>query len=155
MGERKSNEFDPKVPPKTQEEMDQLRIERKRRIEERREKAKEKIREIFDNPLEYKTDSAVKMSDQEFESMRKDILRDDPNLEREESRLLWNKSNQNSHSLADPFAYYDTWAQAYRMLGIYIECSNAGDQRYYYYKNNNNKDDEGCSRYVVWAAVSR
>jgi hypothetical protein len=153
--EKKSIETQRKMLPQTEDEIKQNRIERTRRIQERRESAKEKIREIVENPHEYSSNSAELISENELVSMRKDLLRDDPNLEREESRLLWNKSNQNSNAFADPFAYYNSWAQAYRMLGLYIECDNAGDSRYYYYNNKNNDDDEGCKRWVVWAAVSR
>ncbi len=69
--------------------------------------------------------------------------------------------------LANPYDYWDMWAQAYRMLGVYVNCNtnpnysgNGKDDNFYYYKsygNNNNKndkEDEGCRRWVIWASVS-
>ena len=53
--------------------------------------------------------------------------------------------------LADPSFYYDNWSQAYRMLGVYIDCdrpkgqndsgSGSGDREY-----------TGCARWMVWAS---
>lgn len=56
--------------------------------------------------------------------------------------------------LADPAADYDKWAQAYRMLGAFVDCDHdkdAGSQ------DNGGGGDGGegggCSRWMMWAAV--
>lgn len=59
--------------------------------------------------------------------------------------------------LVDPAQSYDKWAQAYRMLGGYIDCDHkkegndhhSGDNN----NNNNNNGDVSCSRWMIWAAV--
>jgi hypothetical protein len=81
-------------------------------------------------------------------------------------RKLWWSANKNGDAIssqkkgemADPSQYYDKWAQAYRMLGGYIDCD--------HYKSSNNKgggshdnNNNGgsvavaCSRWMMWAAV--
>jgi hypothetical protein len=58
--------------------------------------------------------------------------------------------------LADPSEYYDKWAQAYRMLGGFIDCDHAksGDSHDNNNNNNNNNNNDGaCSRWMLWAAV--
>jgi hypothetical protein len=61
--------------------------------------------------------------------------------------------------LLDPSQEYDKWSQAYRMLGGFIDCDHkksqnnghkSGDQ------NQQNQDGQslGCSRWMMWAAVS-
>ncbi len=133
--------------------MEQYKVDRKQRMQERRERAKEKVKEMIENPHQFASDSSERMSEEELESMRKDMLKEDPHMEREESRWLWN-NKKDMNNFADLSDYYDPWAQAYRMLGIYIECNGVGEQRYYYYNNNNNDDNQGCKRWVLWAAVS-
>ena len=66
---------------------------------------------------------------------------------------------------------YDEYAQAWRMLGLYVDCSDQGDDRRQLEdaqednadedaQEDNGEDDdqddngEGCKRYVLWAAVS-
>ena len=56
--------------------------------------------------------------------------------------------------LADPGAYYDKWAQAYRMLGGFIDCDHAKSDNSHDNGNNNNNNG-ACSRWMMWAAVSR
>jgi len=62
-----------------------------------------------------------------------------------------------SSVLVDPSQYYDKWAQAYRMLGGFIDCdhSKSGDSHDNGENNNNNQqqDGEACSRWMMWAAV--
>ena len=56
--------------------------------------------------------------------------------------------------VADPTADYDKWAQAYRMLGAFIDCDHD--------KSEGSGDGGGegggeggvCSRWMMWAAVS-
>jgi hypothetical protein len=59
-------------------------------------------------------------------------------------------------ALVDPSAEYDKWAQAYRMLGGFIDKSqNNGHESNDKNGNNNNNNDgsTGCSRWMMWAAV--
>ena len=70
-------------------------------------------------------------------------------------------SSGNAYSnslLADPGAYYDKWAQAYRMLGGFIDCDhaksdNSHDNGNNNNGNNNNGNNGACSRWMMWAAV--
>jgi hypothetical protein len=70
----------------------------------------------------------------------------------------WGGSEAFSSSvLADPSQYYDKWAQAYRMLGGFIDCdhSKSEDDHHSGDNKNNNKDKQkACSRWMMWAAVS-
>jgi hypothetical protein len=80
-------------------------------------------------------------------------------------RASWNynKNNNNNNNnpydyigLADPTVSYDKWAQAYRMLGGFIDCDHPksnnknGNQQ-----QQNSQQNSGCSRWMMWAAVSR
>lgn len=60
--------------------------------------------------------------------------------------------------LVDPSQYYDKWAQAYRMLGGYIDCDHdKSDGDHHSNDNNNqqqNEDQTACSRWMIWASVS-
>lgn len=58
--------------------------------------------------------------------------------------------------LADPGAYYDKWAQAYRMIGGFIDCDHAKSANSHDNgnNNNNNANNGACSRWMMWAAVS-
>jgi hypothetical protein len=61
--------------------------------------------------------------------------------------------NTMAHSanyLADPSQDYDKWAQAYRMLGGYIDCDHDKEASHSNDKNNG----QACSRWMLWAAVS-
>jgi hypothetical protein len=63
-----------------------------------------------------------------------------------------------SQVLADPSTFFDKWAQAYRMLGGFIDCDydksennnhHSGDQE----QSNTQNEGAGCSRWMVWASV--
>jgi len=67
-----------------------------------------------------------------------------------------------SSVLLDPSQYYDKWAQAYRMLGGYIDCDHdksgdshdsGGDNEDGNYNYNGGNDNTACSRWMIWAAV--
>ena len=62
-----------------------------------------------------------------------------------------------SASLADPTQDYDMWAQAYRMLGGFIDCDHDKDDDDHNSQdnnnNNNNYEKTACSRWMMWAAV--
>jgi hypothetical protein len=44
--------------------------------------------------------------------------------------------------------YYDEYAQAWRLLGMYIDCDAVSDD-----DSNDNEYETGCPRYLLWAAV--
>ena len=54
------------------------------------------------------------------------------------------KSEYNTLFLDGGETYYDDYAQAWRLLGFYIDCNAQGDDN----------DGDGCMRYLLWAAVS-
>jgi hypothetical protein len=151
--------------PRTTQELQQEQQNKRTRIKARRELAKEKMRQMIENPHEFSTKNAEKMSEEEIQSLRDDLQQQDPELlQRPEGRWLWNLAGSGSSkksNIADPSAYWDKWAQAFRMLGVYLECANSKSQWMYYggggnggNKNNNNGNDYGCKRWVLWAAVS-
>jgi hypothetical protein len=47
--------------------------------------------------------------------------------------------------------YYDEYAQAWRMIGMYIDCN---VEEYSEEDRNENSNTGGCQRYLLWAAVS-
>jgi hypothetical protein len=77
-------------------------------------------------------------------------------------RAGWSSSSNNDPytnvGMADPSQEYDKWQQAYRMLGGFIDCDHkksnnnnhkSGDQN-----QNQDGQSKGCSRWMMWAAVS-
>lgn len=75
-----------------------------------------------------------------------------------EFRKLWGGSKESSSviSYADPGDDYDMWQQAYRMLGGFIDCDHSksegsGDGS----GDGGGGDGEACSRWMMWASVSR
>ena len=155
-GETILNNNNPRI-PQTDEEREEFRLDRYRRMEERREMARKRMKEMIQNPQNYMNDQVEVMSDEEIDSLRDEVKKHDPDLEQEQHRWLWNTNRVNGknqfnpynlNGLADPGQYYSEWAQAYRMLGAFIIC----DQKSYgYYEDGNN---QACSRYIMWAAVS-
>ena len=142
--------------PTNEEEMRDFRMQKYHRMKERRELARERMKEIIQNPQNYVSEKAELMSEKQIDALREEIMQHDPSLEQEENRWLRkrnrNRNNLNPYqgdSFANPGDYYSGWAQAYRMLGGYISCDNGN------FNNNNNKDDQGCSRWMLWAAVSK
>jgi hypothetical protein len=58
--------------------------------------------------------------------------------------------------LADPTQEYDKWAQAYRMLGGFIDCDHSKEEERHHSQDqdqNQNKDTVACSRWMMWASV--
>jgi hypothetical protein len=60
----------------------------------------------------------------------------------------------------EPFSYgneeYDEYQQAWRLLGFIIDCNPIVDDDYYGGSGSQDQGTEdGCARYVLWAAVSR
>jgi hypothetical protein len=62
-----------------------------------------------------------------------------------------------SQVLADPSSFYDKWAQAYRMLGGFIDCDYDKSENNHHsqdeQESNNQNDGSGCSRWMLWASV--
>jgi len=72
------------------------------------------------------------------------------------NRMLWGTSSQEYAQLFvdGGETWYDDYAQAWRLLGFYIDCSRlSGDEED---GGGNNQQDymEPCARYLLWAAVS-
>ena len=57
-----------------------------------------------------------------------------------------------------PFAYgdgdYDEYQQAWRLLGFIVDCNPMVDDDYYDQGSGDSGTEDGCARYVLWAAVS-
>jgi hypothetical protein len=136
-------------------------------MQTRRELAREKMRQMIENPNEFSTGRAEKMNQEDIQSLMNDLEKQDPELlQRPESRWLWTlgggggSGGSRKSNIADPSVYWDKWAQAFRMLGVYLECSNGASQWMYGggggngKGNNKNGDNYGCKRWVLWAAVS-
>lgn len=77
------------------------------------------------------------------------------------SRVLTHNIQPNNISCFSRIFYShstDKWQQAYRFLGVYIDCTHTwGGQGHSHDDNKNNNGEEqeaGCSRWAMWAAVS-
>ena len=57
--------------------------------------------------------------------------------------------------LLDPSQEYDKWAQAYRMLGGYIDCDHHKDDDDHHSGDDQNyeENESACSRWMIWASV--
>jgi hypothetical protein len=131
------------------------RIARRERNQQRRAKVKQILQKIPQPRAEH----LERISPEEWERMN------DKNDEQNRKRNLnWfsggtggNHMAYSSSVLVDPSQYYDKWAQAYRMLGGYIDCdhdkSEGSHDRNNNNNNNNNQDNGACSRWMIWAAV--
>lgn len=130
--------------PWTAAERDLEDKERKKRILEQRERARRKIESIQPDLSQLKL-----LSEDEVTQAVKD---DQP-----WARRLWGGSSSNDAvELADASQYYDKWQQAYRMLGGFIDCDHDKDGEDNHSGDNDNEANEnGCSRWMLWAAVSR
>ena len=92
----------------------------------------------------------------------------DGDAEEEEQPASSSTREDNSQYRVQPFVEgvsdYDAYQQAWRMLGFMIDCNtvSAYDQSQNNNNNNNNNghsndndgSSDGCTRYVLWAAVS-
>lgn len=131
---------------------EKLELDREARMERqrtRREKARQKIASISPD-----ISSMQRLSKEEWDKAAQE---DHPWVR----RAGWNSnSNYDPYSnagLADPSQQYDKWQQAYRMLGGFIDCDHpkvsnnhkSGDNQ-----QNQDADTVGCSRWMMWAAVS-
>jgi hypothetical protein len=85
----------------------------------------------------------------------------DTMLRRSQSRLL---SEYTFSSVDGSETLYDDYAQAWRLLGLYVDCSTQVESQDRRLEDNENEEEaeeeeeeeeeEGCKRYVLWAAVS-
>jgi hypothetical protein len=76
-----------------------------------------------------------------------------PNLRLAQHRFLYTASR--SPYVAQD-AFYSGYQQAWRMLGIYIECdeSNMNDNNHRHLQEGEGSEIATCQRYLMWAAVS-
>jgi hypothetical protein len=118
---------------------------RKERIRERKERARQKLESYHPDPAQM-----TRMSKEEVDKMAE---KDHPWMR----GLGWGSSSSSAYAdfLADPTQEYDKWAQAYRMVGGYIDCDHQKDGDDHHSGDNNNGDDNNiaCSRWMIWAAV--
>lgn len=113
---------------------------------------------------------ASQVADQQFPQKQRNRRRrlesadEEEEEEEETSSSTSTKTEDNSQYRVQPFVEgvsdYDAYQQAWRLLGFMIDCNTV--QSVYNNNNNNNNEKhsgdsgtgEGCTRYVLWAAVS-
>mgnify|MGYP005853584773 CR=1 FL=1 len=139
--------------PDTEEREEEAR-RRRARARERRAKAKEYLATLSE------TASSSTTSSSKVQRLTKEQV---DNVAR---RTSWfGNSGSVSYNaalqyLADPSQDYDKWAQAYRMLGAFIDCDHdwsEGSQDQGGDNNNNNNggdNQDHCARWMMWASVS-
>ena len=88
----------------------------------------------------------------ETESFQPAPSNDNPRLRHAQRHLV-----EYSSKFANGETYYDEYSQAWRMLGMFIDCNPEKDDRRRQL-DEANVDDDGsentCQRYLLWAAVS-
>lgn len=123
----------------------QVQEERKHRLKDRRVKAKQVFNKLPKSPKEGTIERVSEEDWKEIDSKQK------------KRGLNWfgdSGTTTNSYSvLADPAAYYDKWAQAYRMLGGFIDCDHSKSENSHDNGDGDNNEDGACSRWMMWAAV--
>jgi hypothetical protein len=161
--QQQQNQF---LSPLSAQELEEERQARKRRSLER----KERMRKAFSDVPPPPTEMLQAVSQEEFQTMQQNIRlqennEDNSNSNEQKSRQLsWFGRGSNSGIstvsetyLVDPSQAYDKWAQAYRMLGGYIDCDHKKDDDDHHSgdnnNNNNNNGDVACSRWMIWASV--
>lgn len=132
---------DPHAP--TLEQREAERAARRERMRERNERIKETMKY-------YRPDTVERVSEEVLEQ----LAQKDPSLR----RLAWSGfgGSGNAIQYADPGEDYDMWQQAYRMLGGFIDCDHQKEQGGHSHDEGGNQDgdEKGCSRWMLWAAVS-
>jgi hypothetical protein len=119
---------------------------------------KAKAREVMKKMPQPRQGDLERISAAEFDQMTQ---------KHKERGLSWFGEGSSSSSigsmseevLVDPSQYYDKWAQAYRMLGGYIDCDHDKSQNNNHHSNDNQQNEEeaeidACSRWMIWASVS-
>ena len=136
----------------SQEDRDAEAVRRRARLQERRQKARSSLA-----ALSSQADAATTTSSDGPVQKGQAHRLTQEQVEAVQRRTSWfGSSGSYSYNaalgyLASPAADYDKWAQAYRMLGAFIDCDHdkdAGSQ-----DNGNNGGGGGCSRWMMWAAV--
>jgi hypothetical protein len=151
--------------PLSPEELEEERLARKRRSLERKARMRQAFADIPPPPQ----DSMEPVSQQEFQAMQQNIIKQQQqqNMDIDNSdtrKLSWfGRSSYSDIStvsetyLVDPSQAYDKWAQAYRMLGGYIDCDHQKESDDHHSGDNNNNNQNGqdaaCSRWMIWASV--
>jgi hypothetical protein len=85
----------------------------------------------------------------ETESFQPAPTNDNPRLRHAQRDLV-----QYSSKLADGLKYYDEYSQAWRMLGMFIDCNAEKDDHRRQLDEANVESGGSCQRYLLWAAVS-
>lgn len=139
-----------------QSELDQYLSQRSNQIASHHSAARAKLAQHRPDPANLQKlskkdvqdlyDPAAKIKFGEYNNDRQNFLR----------RMSW-YGNDNSGSsvyehefLANPGGEIDSWAQAYRMLGGFIDCDNEKDDSHD--SGDEGSDGYGCSRWMMWAA---
>lgn len=137
----------------TLQELEGEEEERFKRSKERGEEARKKLASIQPDPS-----TLERLTKEELDSFLEDEEQDHPWIR----RAAWrNRGDYSPYSLnmADPSKTYDRWAQGYRTLGGFIDCDHKKQNKNDNHNNNNNNNNQnqqgnGCSRWMMWAAVS-
>jgi hypothetical protein len=124
---------DPNAP--TPEEREAEREARRLRQRERNAKVKETMKYMRPDT-----------SSSQVEKLSEEEIQEHPALR----NLGWGRSSSNATQFVDPGEDYDMWQQAYRMLGGFIDCDHAQDGD----GGSGDGGVSGCSRWMLWAAVS-
>jgi hypothetical protein len=130
----------------SEEWLEQERMDKRRRMQERADRTRAVLHQL---PPPH---SVQELTPQQLDEVQRNL------------KNWFGSSITSSYSegvVVDPAQTYDKWAQAYRMLGGLIDCDHTkqqkgqkGGQNNNNNNNNNNNSNKGCSRWMLWAAVS-
>lgn len=132
---------------KQQDELERMEI--MKRFQERKEKFKQTVKQ-----MKPETEQLEQVKPSDFEDqdqfVRRTNWKDYINV-----GSAGSESYETVTGAADPSIEYDKWAQAYRMLGGYIDCDHSKSEGSHDSGDGNNGGDNGgaCSRWMLWAAV--
>lgn len=135
----------------SREEREDETLQRRRRLQERRNKSKQLLAS-----LSQRADKPPQ-TEQEAKSPVHRLTREE--IQSVQRKTSWfGGGNGYSYNaalgyLADPTTDYDKWAQAYRMLGAFIDCDHqksegSGDNG----GGGGGDAENGCSRWMMWAS---
>lgn len=119
------------------------------RTQESRERARRKLQSIQPKP-----ETLERVSPEELKAIKE---KDHPSVR----RMGWFAGKTDYEAFgtggyADPAGEYDMWAQAYRMLGGFIDCDHSWDGDNHHSGSGDQDQEEenegGCSRWMMWAA---
>jgi hypothetical protein len=139
------------------ERFKKIREREMKKVDERARERKLKARDILKKLPQPKARDLERVTDEQLENIKE---------QHKQRGLGWFRDGSSSVSgvsvssqvLADPSSFFDKWAQAYRMLGGFIDCDydksennhHSGDQE----QSNTQNNGAGCSRWMLWASVS-